>query len=151
MNKTFIIGNLTHSPELKTVSGGISVCTFTVAVNKRNRARTAGASPSRTAHEIAGGQEPEADFFRVTAWRQLGENCAKYLDKGRKVAVTGAISTRAYQGKDGSPRASLELTADDVEFLSPKGEQTTEANAVTSQPAAPSGFADVTGEDELPF
>lgn len=136
MNKTFIIGNLTHSPELKTVSGGISVCTFTVAVNRRRRE----------------GQEQEADFFRVTAWRQLGENCAKYLDKGRKVAVTGAISTRAYQGKDGSPRASLELTADDVEFLSPKGEQQpNEANAVTSQPAAPSGYVEVTGEDELPF
>ena len=60
MNKTFIIGNLTHSPELKTVSGGINVCTFTVAVNRRRRE----------------GQEPEADFFRVTAWRQLGENCA---------------------------------------------------------------------------
>lgn len=136
MNKLMIIGNLTHSPELKTVSGGINVCTFTVAVNRRRRE----------------GQEPEADFFRVTAWRQLGENCAKYLDKGRKVAVTGTIGARAYQGKDGSPRASLELTADDVEFLSPKGEQQpTEANAVTSQPAAQSGFVDVTGEDELPF
>lgn len=135
MNKTFIIGNLTHSPELKTVSGGISVCTFTVAVNRRRRE----------------GQEPDADFFRVTAWRQLGENCAKYLDKGRKVAVVGTIGARAYQGKDGSPRASLELTADDVEFLSPKGEQTNEANAVTSQPAAPSGYVEVTGEDELPF
>ena len=138
MNKLTIIGNLTHSPELKTVSGNNSVCTFTVAVNRRRRE----------------GQEPEADFFRVTAWRQLGENCAKYLDKGRKVAVVGTISARAYQGKDGSPRASLELTADDVEFLSPKGEQTNEtANAVTSQPAAAaqSGFVDVTGEDELPF
>lgn len=136
MNKTFIIGNLTHSPELKTISGNISVCTFTVAVNRRRRE----------------GQEQEADFFRVTAWRQLGENCAKYLDKGRKVAVTGTIGARAYQGKDGSPRASLELTADDVEFLSPKGEQQpNEANAVTSQPAAPSGYVEVTGEDELPF
>ena len=135
MNKLTIIGNLTHSPELKTVNGGISVCTFTVAVNRRRRE----------------GQEPETDFFRVTAWRQLGENCAKYLDKGRKVAVVGTISTRAYQGKDGSPRASLELTADDVEFLSPKSEQTNEANAVTCQPAAPSGYVEVTGEDELPF
>ena len=135
MNKLTIIGNLTHSPELKTVNGGISVCTFTVAVNRRRRE----------------GQEPEADFFRVTAWRPLGENCAKYLDKGRKVAVVGTIGARAYQGKDGSPRASLELTADDVEFLSPKGEQTNEANAVTSQPAAPSGYVEVTGEDELPF
>lgn len=137
MNKTFIIGNLTHSPELKTVSGNISVCTFTVAVNRRRRE----------------GQEPDADFFRVNAWRQLGENCAKYLDKGRKVAVVGTIGARAYQGKDGSPRASLELTADDVEFLSPKGEQTNEANAVTSQPAAAaqSGYVEVTGEDELPF
>ena len=73
MNKLTIIGNLTRDPELRSLSSGIPVCTFTVAVNRRNRSQNA-----------ENGQ-PEADFFRVSAWRQLGENCARYLSKGRKV------------------------------------------------------------------
>lgn len=101
-----IIGNLTRDCELRTTATGLSVCTFTVAVNKKTR----------------DGNQPEADFFRVTAWRQLGENCAKYLAKGRKVCVIGPVSVSTYKAQDGSTRASLEVTADDVEFLSPKSE-----------------------------
>ena len=57
------------------------------------------------------------DFFRVTAWRQLGENCQKFLTKGRKVAVVGSVSVSSYEAKDGSgTKFSLEMTADDVEF-----------------------------------
>jgi len=73
LNKIFIIGNLTRDPELRTTPNGVSVCSFTVAVNRR---RFGGAE--------AGQQE--ADFFRVSAWRQLGENCHRYLAKGRKLA-----------------------------------------------------------------
>lgn len=112
MNKAHVIGNLTSDPELRTTPNGINVCTFTVAVNRRRKAEG----------------QPDADFFRVSAWRQLGENCAKYLAKGRKVAVVGEVSARAYQGKDGQPKASLELTADDVEFLTPRTEQGGGAN-----------------------
>ena len=108
MNKVFIVGNLTRDPELRTVRDGISVCSFTVAVNRRIRNAEAG--------------QPEADFFRVTAWRGLGENCSRYLAKGRKVAVTGSVSVSTYTGNDGTTRATLEVTADDVEFLSPRGE-----------------------------
>lgn len=104
MNKCIIIGNLTRAPELRTTQDGTSVCNFTVAVNRRVRA----------------GAHPEADYFRVTAWRALGENCHRYLAKGRKVAVTGPVSARAFTGNDGSVRASLEMTADDVGFLTPK-------------------------------
>lgn len=121
MNKTVIIGNLTRNPELRTTQDGTMVCNFTVAVNRRAR----------------GGQQ-EADFFRVTAWRALGENCAKYLAKGRKVAVIGPVSARAYTGNDGQTRATLELTADEVEFLTPRGEQ-----------AAAGGFTQV-DDDDLP-
>lgn len=143
MNKLFIIGNLTRDPELRSTRDGISVCTFTVAVNRRVRSAEAG--------------QPEADFFRVTAWRALGENCAKYLTKGRKVGVVGAVSCQTYTGNDGNTRASLEVTADDVEFLSPRGEGG-EAPAPAPRamqaaaPAAPqsNGFVQV-DEDELPF
>ena len=100
MNKLTIIGNLVRDPELRVTSDGISVCNFTVAVNKRRN-----------------GQQ-EADFFRVSAWRQTGENCAKYLAKGRKVCVIGAVTVRTYQDNNGNTRAQMEVTADDVEFLS---------------------------------
>ena len=104
MNKCYIIGNLTRAPELRTTDHGIPVCNFTVAVNRRR----------------SGNGQQEADYFRVTAWRGLGENCATYLDKGRKVAVTGTVSARAYTGSDGSVHATMELVADEVEFLTPR-------------------------------
>lgn len=105
MNKLMIIGNVTKDPEMRTTQSGIQVCSFTVAVNRRQSAQNG---------------HPEADFFRVTAWRQLGEICHKYLAKGRKVAVVGQVSVSTYTGNDGQTRANLEVTADDVEFLTPK-------------------------------
>ena len=109
MNKLVITGNLTADPELRTTQTGKNVCNFTVAVNRRNgRSRNDGQS--------------EADFFRVTAWDQLGENCAKYLTKGKKVGVFGAVSLRVYQTQSGETRANMEVAATDVEFLSPRSE-----------------------------
>lgn len=142
MNKLTIIGNLTRDPELRTVRDGISVCSFTVAVNRRNRSNNANA-------------QPEADFFRVTAWRQLGENCAKFLAKGRKVCVMGPVSVNTYQANDGTTRATLEVTADDVEFLSSRNDDGAMSyGAAPSAPAAPTaqnnGFTAVE-TDELPF
>jgi len=139
--------NLTRDPELRTTQSGISVCSFTVAVNRR-----------RSQNSASG--QPEADFFRVSAWRQLGENCQKYLAKGRKVAVTGSVTVQTFQGNDGTTRASLEVTADDVEFLTPKGESgaadmsspaagASAYGSVGSQPQG-SGFVQV-DDEELPF
>jgi len=143
LNKLFIIGNLTRDPELRSTQGGIPVCTFTVAVNRR-----------RASNAEAG--QPEADFFRVTAWRQLGENCNRYLSKGRKVCVVGNVQVNTYTANDGTTRASLEVTADDVEFLSPRGEggdggmpRQAEASASPS-PSQNSGFVKV-DDEELPF
>lgn len=135
MNKLTIIGNLTRDPELRTVGSGISVCDFTVAVNRRR----------------TGEGQQEADFFRVTAWRQLGENCSKYLAKGRKVCVVGPVSVRTYQTQQGETRAQLEVTADDIEFLSPRDHaeeqyQAQERTAIQRE----SQFTPVNIED-LPF
>lgn len=102
MNKLTIIGNLTKEPELRSTQDGTSVCGFTVAVN-RPKSRT--------------NPDPGADFFNVNAWRVIGENCARFLSKGNKVAVTGRVGLRTWE-KDGKHGASLEVTADDVEFLS---------------------------------
>lgn len=99
MNRLDIIGNLTKDPEIRTLADGKKVCNMTVAVNDRHN--------------------KGAEFFRVAAWNALGESCAKYLAKGRKVAVSGSVSLREYTGQDGKMRASLEVNAHDVEFLSP--------------------------------
>lgn len=123
----------------------MTVCTFTVAVNKRKK------------NDQQNNNQPEADFFRVSAWRELGENCHKYLAKGRKVAVVGSVSVSTYTGNDGVMRANLEVQAQDVEFLTPKGEGGS-APAAQSAPEAPppqnldaqSGFETVDTE-ELPF
>ena len=142
MNKLTIIGNLTRDPELRTTQDGTSVCTFSVAVNRRSR---------RDAQN-----QPEADFFRVTAWRQLGENCAKFLAKGRKVAVVGPVSVHTFQGSDGTTRASLEVTADEVEFLSSRNDGEVGGYAASAAPEAPSADSQAAGftaveTDELPF
>lgn len=134
MNKVFIVGNLTRDPELRTVRDGIAVCSFTVAVNRRNRGAEAG--------------QPDADYFRVTTWRGLAENCGRYLAKGRKVAVTGAVSVSTYTANDGSTRASLDVTADDVEFLTPK-EAAAEAPKNAVKTDVQTGFVQV--DDDLPF
>ena len=134
MNKLTIIGNLTRDPELRTTANGVNVCDFTVAVNRRRR------------NDNQGGQ-PEADFFHVTAWRERGELCAKYLSKGKKVCVIGPVSVRTYQANDGTTKAQLEVTADEVEFLSNKGEGQ-ETPAEQSAPVAEPVDID---SSELPF
>ena len=124
-----MIGNLVRDPESRTTNSGSSVCSFTVAVNRRGKQ--------------AEGQ-PEADFFRVSAWNKMGENCQKYLTKGKKVAVVGSVSVHTYQAQDGTTKASLEVFAQEVEFLSPIG-----GGQSSGEPAPQDVTKQV--EDELPF
>ena len=140
MNKLIIIGNLTRDPERRDTQTGKSVVTFTVAVNRRT-----------------GGDHPEADFFRVSAWDQLGDLCYRYLAKGRKVAVTGRVGAHGYTDNRGDVRASLEVTANSVEFLTPKSQgdaqdddgQRWENGTVPPDRSAPAPEED--DDDELPF
>lgn len=99
MNKITLIGNLTNEPEKRATPNGTSVTSFTIAVNRR-------------------GQD-KPDFFRINAWRGLADTCAKFLAKGRKVAVVGELQARTYEAKDGKTKVSLDVQADEVEFLSP--------------------------------
>lgn len=144
MNRLFIIGNLTRDPETRTTQDGKTVCSFTIAVNRRQR--------------NAQGQQ-EADFFRVSAWNQLGQNCQQYLAKGRKVAVVGSVSVHTYTAQDGVTRAQMEVLAQDVEFLSSRSEADQKSDQMIQQvqqafsagPALqPTGF-DRVETDELPF
>lgn len=102
MNQLVIIGNLTRDPEGRYLPDGTTpVCTFTVAVNRKRK-------------------REEADFFRVSTFGKLAELCGASLAKGNKVAVSGAVSARAYLAKDGKPAVSMELNADSVDFLTPR-------------------------------
>ena len=141
MNKIFLIGNLTRDPELRTTQSGIPVCSFTVAVNRRSR-------------QGAEAGQPDADFFRITTWRQQAENCNRYLAKGRKVGVTGTLTLQSYTGNDGQQRYSLEVQADEVEFLTPRGEGPSPDNRPAGGANEPqdsnNGFVRV-DDDDLPF
>ena len=100
MNKITLIGNLTSDPEKRATNNGTSVTSFTIAVNRR-------------------GQDKQTDFFRINAWLGMADTCAKLLAKGRKVAVVGELQARTYEAKDGKTKVSLDVQADEVEFLSP--------------------------------
>ena len=89
MNKIVLIGNLTHDPETRSTASGVTVCSFTITVNRRFASQ---------------GGEKQTDFFRINAWRQLGDVCSRYLAKGRKVAVVGELQARTYEAKDGTTK-----------------------------------------------
>lgn len=127
MNKVYMIGNLTKDPELRHTGSGTPVCSFSIAVNRN--------------YKGADGKQI-TDFFTVIAWRGLAESCAKYLDKGKKVAVVGELNNRSYD-KNGEKRYITEIKADEVEFLSPR-------SATEAAPPDMSGFTEIPDED-LPF
>jgi len=144
MNKAILIGNLTRDPEARTTPSGVSVTTFTLAINRRY-------SNSQGVRE--------ADFINIVTWRQTAELCARYLSKGRKVCVVGQIQTRSYDAQDGTKRYVTEVVADEVEFLGSRddGAAPRQNNDIPlpPEPAAPAGnsaggFVEV-DDDELPF
>lgn len=129
MNKIFITGRLTRDPETRAVEGGFTVTTFTIAVD-RSRKREG---------------QPGADFFRCTCWNKLGDNCKNYLSKGKLATVVGSVTINEYKTADGIAHASLEITADEVEFLSPKEAPTQQQQDVKA------GFTPVDDDESLPF
>ena len=137
MNKIILIGNLTRDPETRTTPSGHSVCNFDIAVNERR-----------------GGQENTL-YFRIAAWDKTGESCQRYLSKGRKVFVAGPLSYRTYQANDGTTRVSLEVNANDVEFLSSRNDDAS-GGYTAPAPSAPAPMAQASGftaveTDDLPF
>ena len=108
MNKITLIGNLTADPERRSTPSGTTVSTFNIAVDRRFAQQNG---------------ERITDYFRINAWSKLGDSCATYLVKGKKVAVIGELQARTYEAKDGTTRMSLDVRADEIEFLSPKGAQ----------------------------
>jgi single-strand DNA-binding protein len=135
MNKIILIGNLTSAPELKGTQTGNKVCSFGLAVNDRR------------------GGEQNTQFFRVSAWDRMGESCMTYLTKGKKVFVSGPLTVRMYSKSDGSTGVSLEVTANDVEFLSPRDDSAGYAPTPSyAAPTPPQPSEPMPVEtDELPF
>ena len=141
MNKVILVGNLTKDPELTTTNNGISLCRFTLAVQRRF---------------TSGDGEREADFINIVVWRGQADNCYKYLKKGSKAGVVGTLQTRAYDGNDGTRKYATEVVAEEVEFLASKGATNSEE---TEAPAGSksTGKSDVVNkfepidDDNLPF
>ena len=141
MNRVILIGNLTRDPESGATQSGVSYCRFSIAVNRRF---------SR--------ENETTDFFNVVCWRGLAENCAKILQKGRKVCVVGAIQTRQYDAQAGSKRTAYDIVADEVEFL-PSGAgrsdgdntQNSENNGFVSNSKPNNSGLTPVDEDDLPF
>ena len=105
MNKVILVGNLTRDPELITTNNGISLCRFTLAVQRRYASNEG---------------EREADFINIVVWRAAADNCYKYLKKGSKAGVVGSMQTRSYDAQDGTKRYTTDVVAEEVEFLSSK-------------------------------
>ena len=139
MNKVYLIGNLTRDPEISTTTSGISVCRMSIAVGRRFA-------------NAEGGRD--TDFFNVTAWRGTADNCAKFLKKGNKIAVSGSIQTRNYEKADGTKGFSVDIIADEVEFLSSKNDGTAEGSSEGGMGmggSSPVSDLQPISDDNLPF
>ncbi len=128
-----IVGNLGRDPEMRYTPSGIPVTSFSVAVSRKWKNQE-------------GELQEKTTWFRVTAWRRLAELCNQYLEKGRLVLVEGEIDASAWVGQDGEPRATLELTAQNVRFLGSRA-------AAGEFGGGTAAFKEAPGpsEDDLPF
>lgn len=141
MNKVILIGNLAADPESRTTQSGVQQCTLRLAVQRRF------ANPQ--------GQR-EADFFNVVCWRQTAEFAARYLSKGRKIAVEGSIQNRSYTAQDGSKRYVTEIIAEHIDSLD-RAPDTAPQPAAQAPKAEPpkqmraDEFIELPDDDELPF
>ena len=143
MNKVILVGNLTRDPELITTANGVSLCRFSLAIQRRF------AGPDG---------EREADFVNIVVWRAQADNCYKYLKKGSKCGVVGSLQTRSYDAQDGTKRYSTDVVAEEVEFLSTKGSSNAEEISEPAETGSKSsGKNDVVNkfepidDDNLPF
>ena len=136
MNKVLLIGNLTREPELSSTASGVAMCRIGIAVN-RNYTNSEG--------------NRETDFFNITAWRNLAERCGKYLHKGSKVGIVSNLQMRSYE-VNGEKRNTIDIIADDIEFLSPKGSvEGADAMGANTESAEKVVKLEPVDDSELPF
>lgn len=138
-NLVVLTGRLTADPELKTTPSGVSVTTFSIAVSRRYKA----------------GEETQADFINIVAWRQTAEFITKYFKKGSMIGIEGSIQTRRYTDKEGKNRTIFEVIANNVQFVEAKRDTAAGTNEVPASftNASVNEFTEVPGEsdEDLPF
>ena len=149
LNKVILGGRLTGDPELKQTQSGVSVCTFSIAVNRRFNSKDSA-------------QQSQADFFNITAWRQSAEFVSKYFRKGSSICVVGSIQTRSWQDNQGQRRYATEVVADEANFVDSRNENGgaqsytpdaygMSAPSYSSNPDSAPNFEDHNTDDDLPF
>ena len=149
LNKVVLAGRITADPELKQTASGISVLTFTLAVNRSYVSKNSEQG------------ERQADFISVVAWRQTAEFISKYFKKGSAICVTGSIQTRNWQDQQGNRRYATEVVADEAMFVESRNESGsgasytpdayTQAPSNSSNPGSAPNFEDHNTDDDLPF
>ena len=149
INRVVITGNLTRDPELRNLPSGTSVCSLRVASNTRRKDQSTGEWTDKP------------NYFSVTVWGAQGENCARFLSKGRPVAIDGRLEWREWQGQDGAKRESIEIVADSVQFLGGREEGQGGGNGFTPQSDVPVDNRDfqpagstagpTAADDDIPF
>lgn len=127
-NKVIIGGRLTADPELKTTQSGISVASFSIAVNRRYS---------------TGAQKQETDFFNITAWRQTADFVARYFKKGSSICIVGTLQNSSWTDQHSQKHYKTDIVADEVMFVDSKGEG-------QASPAAPQ-WEEVSADEGLPF
>ncbi len=142
LNVVVLTGRLTADPELKTTNNGTSVCSFSIAVDRRYRS----------------GEDRQTDFINIVAWRASAEFVSKYFKKGQMIAIEGSIQTRRYQDKDGKNRTAFEVVASNVQFadFARRDDDTTgsapAASPVSFSNADAGDFTSIDDvDDDLPF
>lgn len=161
-NKVILGGRLVATPELKQTPSGVMVTSFTVAVNRRFASKTEDGQQSQS----------QADFIRVTAWRQQAEFVCRYFQKGSSICVVGSIQTRSWNDQQGNKQYATDVVADEINFVDSKGDNsgyqqnagayipsaysepaysTPAGQAPASQGGTAPQFETLEGDDELPF
>lgn len=140
-NKIIVIGYLGRDPELRYTPDGTPVCNFTIATTERKKDRS-------------GEFQDVTTWFRVNLWRRQAEVASQYLSKGKQVYIEGRLSQSEYQDRDGNTRTSLEINGTDIQFISPRGEESAgprEERSTSARPtSSPEPSAPVT-DDDIPF
>ena len=145
LNKVVLAGRLTNDPELKQTATGVSVLSFTLAVNRRYASKNE-----------QGESQTQADFITVVAWRNTAEFIARYFRKGSAICLTGSIQTRSWQDQQGQRRYATEVVADEAMFVDSRSESgssdgyQTPSFSSTGAVSAPN-FEEHNTDDDLPF
>ena len=144
INRVILVGNLTMDPDLSELPSGQQVCRLRVAVNRRYKDSSSGEWVEKP------------NYFTVKVWGAQGENCAKYLAKGRAVAVDGRLEWREWETQDGAKREAVEVVADSVQFLGSRADAEASVDRGSFQQTAelkadPVPAFEGAGDDDIPF